>query len=743
MQETPAARQSPLGGQGVRASMNTSERRRAALMLTRETPATGTHLTAFLTRERSLAGRYGIAMLVTLVACGATGLLAPQLDRIVFMFLWPAVLFAALIGGFGPAALSSVLAVLFVHWLLLDPAGSPIGARDVAPAAIFLVTSLAMSSVANGLRVARARAADATEELHQIALELEEQATELEQQLEESQSLQEELEQTSSELADRTLEAEASSAFSRGILASITDPFVVHDAEWRFTYINDQAFDVFQHSARGPRGSLIGAVLWDVYPDIVGTDHEREMRRAATERIPVTYEAYYAEAGTWSVMSCYPLPDGGLATQWRDVTARRRAEETARYLARASEVLGNSLDYETTLAELAHIVVPELAEWCTVHVTDPAGGARQVVLAHADPEKVRWAEELNRRYPPDASVDQGVPRVLRTGQAEIHPEITDEMLLAGARDEEHRRLILELGLRSAIIVPLVAHGRILGALSLLSVRTGRRFGQADLELAQELARRAALAVDNSLLHRAERQARLAADEANMAKMQFLAVMSHELRTPLNAIGGYAELMRLGIRGPVTEEQVQDLDRIASSQRNLLGLINDILNFAKLEAGHLEFRTDDVPLKPLLEDIEALVAPQLRSAHLAFGGSSGDDSIVLRADREKVRQIVLNLLGNAIKFTPAGGRVAVSCTRQGDRVRVEVTDTGIGIAADRLQSVFDPFVQLDRTLTSQHEGTGLGLAISRDLARAMHGDIEATSELGKGSTFSLVLPAAGP
>ncbi|MDB4880310.1 MAG: ATP-binding region ATPase domain protein [Gemmatimonadetes bacterium] len=720
---------------------STAERRRAAVMMTRELPALDTRLSEFVLGSRTTGRRYAAALAATAAAAVATVVLTLFVDRIIFVFFWPAVIFSALIGGMGPATLSSVLAVAFVDWFVLQRRGPPT-VDDIVPLTIFLVSSLVVSSVATALRHSSSRHADATRELHELALELEEQATELEQQLEESQALQEEVEQTSAELAARTQEAEEAGAFSRGILASISDPFVVHDADWRFVFINAQAEEIFRNSVRaGDRGSLVGTVLWDAYPDIVGTEHERQMRRAAAERVPVTYEAYYAQAGTWSVMSCYPLPDGGLATQWRDITERRRGEERSRYLARASEVLGSSLDYEVTLRELAQLVVPELAEWCTVHMVEADGTVREVALAHADPGRIAWAAELNRRFPPDPDAAQGVPQVIRSGEPLLMPEIDDDLLARSARDDEHRRLLLDLGLRSAMVLPLASHGRTLGALSLLSGRTGRRYGPADLELALELARRAALAVDNALLHRAERRARIAADEANAAKMQFLAVMSHELRTPLNAIGGYAELMRIGLRGPVTDAQLQDLDRIMLSQRNLLGIINDILNFARIDAGHLEFRVEEVPVAPLLEEVEQLVAPQLLAGTIALVGVACDDGLTVRGDREKVRQILLNLLSNAIKFTAPGGTIAIQCTRDAGMARIDVRDSGIGIDAGRLHTVFEPFVQLDRTLTSQHEGTGLGLAISRDLARAMDGDLVATSEPGVGSVFTVILPLA--
>jgi PAS domain S-box-containing protein len=240
-------------------------------------------------------------------------------------------------------------------------------------------------------------------------------------------------------------------------------------------------------------------------------------------------------------------------------------------------------------------------------------------------------------------------------------------------------------------------------------------------------------------YEAERLARAEAEAANEAKAQFLATMSHELRTPLNAIGGYAELLLDGIRGPVTREQVQDLERIQRSQRHLLSLINDILNFAKIEAGKVAFNCRDISMHDTLSALEELVAPQLKEKSLIYNYYCCDPSFTAYADPEKVQQILLNLLSNATKFTPDGGSITVQCGATASEMSVEVTDTGPGIAASRVESVFEPFVQLDRAHRSTHEGTGLGLAISRDLARAMDGDLQVITAIGKGSTFILSLP----
>jgi signal transduction histidine kinase len=226
-------------------------------------------------------------------------------------------------------------------------------------------------------------------------------------------------------------------------------------------------------------------------------------------------------------------------------------------------------------------------------------------------------------------------------------------------------------------------------------------------------------------------------------------MSHELRTPLNAISGYTELLTLGLRGPITDPQRFDLDRIRRANQHLMGLVTDVLNFARLDAGRVEFHVTAVELATVLEDLEPLIQPQLAAKKLAYShdgclSHSPDRQHCIRADAEKVRQILLNLLTNAVKFTDSGGSVAVNCETDARAgvVRISVSDTGRGIPPDQLERIFEPFVQVDRHRTHEsQQGVGLGLSISRDLARAMGGDLSASSALRQGSTFTLVLPAA--
>ncbi len=236
-------------------------------------------------------------------------------------------------------------------------------------------------------------------------------------------------------------------------------------------------------------------------------------------------------------------------------------------------------------------------------------------------------------------------------------------------------------------------------------------------------------------------ARREAEAANQAKGDFLAVMSHELRTPLNAIGGYVELLEMGIRGAVTDLQRDDLRRIQTSQRHLLGLINEVLNYAKLESGAVRYDIVDVHLGETLASAEALVAPQALAKGITLTFADCVPSLTVRADEDKLRQIIINLFSNALKFTGSGGQIEVTCAAVGANGLVHVRDTGIGIPADKFDVIFDPFIQVRANLTRVHQGTGLGLAISRDLARGMRGELTVESVLGAGSVFTLALPLA--
>ncbi len=403
------------------------------------------------------------------------------------------------------------------------------------------------------------------------------------------------------------------------------------------------------------------------------------------------------------------------------------------------DTLSESLDYQTNLRQLARLVVPELADWCAVEMLNGGKPTRPLAVAHVNPEKVRLAEELWRRYPQSPDEDIGPARVMRTGKPELYGEVTDDMLKASAKSDAHLAMLRDLQLRSAIVVPLTARGRTLGTILLVAAESARRFGEEDVTLAMDVARRAALSIDNARLHAEAVEARTAAERAAETKTRFLAVMSHELRTPLNAISGYAELITLGLRGPVTAAQKRDLERITENKNILLSYINDILDYARLESGHIAFDVHHVNARHEVLELRTMVAPQLEAKGITYDCSGCDPDIRICVDPGRLRQILLNLLSNAIKFTTSGGRIAVSCGADPEAAWIRVSDTGVGIPADKLESIFEPFVQL-RDSSQPLNGTGLGLAISRDLARQLRGELAVKSEIGVGSTFTLTLPA---
>jgi len=503
--------------------------------------------------------------------------------------------------------------------------------------------------------------------------------------------------------------AERSEAEMRAVLESIADPFYLLDRDWRFTLVNDAAEPLLQTT----REKLLGRTLWEAFPGVAGSVFEGPYREAMATGRPTSMEAWFEPLGAWFDVRSYPWP-GGLMVHFRDVSARKAAEAERELLLHALQVERARLAqvFRRAPSFIVAFRGPDQIYDFVNEAYYQLVGHREIIgkpLLEAIPE-IRgqgFVEVLERVR------ETGEPWVGRETPVMLQRE-PGAPLEARYLDMVFQPMTEADGTRSGVVV----HG-------------------SDITV-QVLARREV----EVLLGESER-ARAEAEAANRAKSEFLAVMSHELRTPLNAIGGYTELIELGIRGPITNEQRADLARIQQSQRHLLGLINGVLNYARVEAGAVHYAVERVPLAEVLATCEALIAPQVRSRGLALRRAECDESIRVRADREKLQQIVLNLLSNAVKFTDRGGRVSLRAFPSDDdtTVSVEVSDTGIGIATEQLDRAFEPFVQIDAKLTRTREGTGLGLAISRDLARGMGGELSAESAIGEGSTFRLTLPRA--
>jgi PAS domain S-box-containing protein len=552
-------------------------------------------------------------------------------------------------------------------------------------------------------------------------------------------------------------------ARSAVVLNSVREGITVQAHDGRLVYANDAAAQLTGYSTAeellrtDPQEMLERFEVVDAAGNPIALEQLPSRRALAGESDPEQLMRYRIRATgeeKWSLVLSRRVGDGPdllIVNAFHDVTREieqqhrlRDREAKAQFLAEAGQVLSSSLDYEATLRTVARLAVPRVADWCTIHIVDEAGTVTRLEVAHSNPAMLELAREYERKYAPDPNDSRrAVNRVVRTGTAELFPELTREMIEKAALDAEQARLLQELQLHSAMVVPLNGHGRTLGAITFLSAESRRTYDASDLWLAQALATRAALAVENArLLERAE--------SANHAKSAFLATMSHEIRTPINAIIGYSDLLSAGIAGPLTVKQQDYLRRVEESSAHLLHLVNDILDLSRIEAGELAVEQARVLATSVAAEAVRLIRAEAVQRGLELHESCSSQSPpLLLGDRGRVRQILINLISNAVKFTQAGGAITVECgigqppATSGlparPHVFIRVADTGTGISEDQLEAIFQPFVQVDAGLTRAHGGSGLGLAISRQLAQLMEGQITVKSERGKGSEFTLWLP----
>jgi signal transduction histidine kinase len=456
-----------------------------------------------------------------------------------------------------------------------------------------------------------------------------------------------------------------------------------------------------------------------------------ERRRVEAERLELLTRARSAQQELEREREALVRARDALLDRTRDL--ERARERLERLQAATAALCGALTPAQVASVVLEHCVAALAATAVSTLLLDDDGTTLELVRYLGYP-----ADFMRRWQAIPITSPVPVAHAARTGEAVF---IESEAQWHAQFGEANVPRILP-ATRSWAALPLWVEDKPLGAIGMSFEREGP-FSPDDRAFMLALAQQSAQALERARLFAAAERARGEAEAANRAKLEFLATMSHELRTPLNAIAGYAELLELEIRGPVTNLQRDDLRRIRRSQQHLLSLVNDVLNFARIETGDVRFRFEDVPLDDALCDMETLVAPLLEARRLHYEHVCLANGARVRVDRDKMQQVVLNLLTNAVKFTDPGGRVTLTAHVDGDRARVSVADTGRGIPADKLEQIFEPFVQIERGLTRTRDGAGLGLAISRELAVAMGGDLAATSEPGRGSTFTLIVPLATP
>ena len=414
-----------------------------------------------------------------------------------------------------------------------------------------------------------------------------------------------------------------------------------------------------------------------------------------------------------------------------DITDRKRVEQSLRFLADASAMLATLVDYQSTLQKVAALAVPHFADWCAVDMAEPGGTLRRLAVAHVDPAKVRLAQELEERYPAKSDVPHGAYHVLRTGTSEMMSAIPDALLTETARDEDHLRLLRELGLRSYMCVPLTARGKTLGIISFVTAESGRSYTDSDLAFAEELARRSAIAVENAQLYGELR-------ETDRRKDEFLATLAHELRNPLAPIRNSLQILKMPRVDAGMVERSRDM--MERQVHHLVRLVDDLLDVSRVMRGKIELRKERIELATVVARAVETVQPLVNAQGHDLSVRLPNESLPLDGDPVRLAQIVGNLLTNAAKYTDPNGRIWLTAERDGGEAVLRLRDNGIGISPNMLPRIFELFVQVDHASTKAQGGLGIGLTLVKNLVEMHNGTVEARSEgLGRGSEFVVRIP----
>ena len=516
--------------------------------------------------------------------------------------------------------------------------------------------------------------------------------------------LEDETHRLTHELEARTNALARSEARFRDVIERNADAIVVVDGDGLIRFANTMATKLFG----GARASLLGSPFG--FPLVADETTEVDLlsngasRVAEMRVVQSEWEGHVAYIASLRDITERKRAEEGARELIREQAARNAAEEAARrfrFLSESSALLSSSLDCRTIVSALARVCVTDIADWAEIYLVDSAGAVRRQETAHCESAKAALAKELrNVPIPPDHT--HPVLSALRTRKPILAESVDDGLVASTLVDPRHAEIVAELGMTSLMVVPIVARDRALGAMTLISADSTHRFTAQDLALAEDIAARAALALDNALLFEEARR-------ANQTKVDYLAVVSHDLRTPLNAIMGYAELLSMGIPEPVPAAASERLRRIRTAAGHLLYLLDALLEFARLEAGHEQIHVQEVDVRTIVREMAAVIEPLAIAADLRFTLDEPEHPVTIRTDPDKVRQVLVNLGGNAVKYTEAG-EVRVELREAGGQAVIRVSDTGIGVAADHLEQIFEPFWQVDSRQRGHEGGTGLGLSV---------------------------------
>ena len=415
----------------------------------------------------------------------------------------------------------------------------------------------------------------------------------------------------------------------------------------------------------------------------------------------------------------------------RSEAARKRAEQTAQFLADASAALAVLVDFDSTLQKVASLSVPHFADWASVDVLESDGTLRRVAVAHVNPAKVQLGHDLHRRFPPAPTAPNGVWNILRTGKAEIVPEISDDLLMASVKDNELLGIMREIGLKSYIGVPITVRGKTLGVLTFIVAESAHIYDDTDLAVAKDLASRVAIAIENTQLYRELR-------DADIRKDEFLATLAHELRNPLAPIRNGLQVMRL------SGSEMGDLAEVRSMMERQLNqmirLVDDLLDVSRITRDKLDLKKQRVELAAVVRSAVETSRPLIEQAEHTISVTLPPTPIYLDADLTRLAQVFSNLLNNSAKYTQPGGRIWLVAEDFENEVAVKVRDNGLGIPTESLPQIFQMFSQVDRNMEMAQGGLGIGLTLVRRLVEMHGGTVEAHSDgPGHGSEFTVRLP----
>ena len=515
------------------------------------------------------------------------------------------------------------------------------------------------------------------------------------------------------------------------ILESISDAFYAVDATWAITYLNRHAAQLAQPLTQLEPEAVLGRNVWELVPQLVDTAFHRINIRAMAERRREGFEWFSPQLQRWYEFNLWPYASGGLLVFFRDVTERRRSSEALRLLAEAGATLAGSLDYRTTLAQLSQLLVPTLADLCIIDLLDETGSPQRVEVTFADPARSELADEIRGMVdgdwaPPHADA-------VRRGKSSLIPEYDETTMQRMSADSQRREIVRKSGVRSMIVVPLCVREQCIGAITLCILDNVRRYDERDLELAQELARRAALAVDNARLYRDVR----AGVEARDA---FLSIASHELKTPLTSLLGYAYVLETADSSTAEgiERSRRAIGVIKRQSRRLNDLIENMLDLSRLQQGQFTLTCAPTDLAQLLRRTVEEFRLTVTKHELLLTGA--DEPLPIVGDEVRLEQVIHNLIGNAIKYSPHGGQVKIEVSTDGAGVRVTVTDRGIGIPPQALGRLFTPFYRAGN-VGDGSSGFGIGLYIVKEIVERHAGTVAVSSTVGAGSSFVVTLPLA--